>query len=64
MGKELLQAAADHFGNNDLDVIFGVKDKHDEAECLGIDYDTYRKRLQRKLAKFKFILKDNGYKIH
>jgi hypothetical protein len=63
MGKELLQVAADHFGNNDLDVIFGLKDKRAEAERLGIDYDTYRKRLQRKLAKFRSILKDDGYDI-
>jgi len=63
MGKELMETATDYFGDNDLDVIFGVKDKHDEAERLGIDYDTYRKRLQRKLAKFKSILKDDGYDI-
>ena len=63
MGKQLLEAAADHFGDNDLDVIFGLKDKRAEAERLGIDYDTYRKRLQRKLAKFKSILKDDGYDI-
>jgi hypothetical protein len=34
MGKELLEAAADHFGDNDLAVIFGLKDKRAEAERL------------------------------
>ena len=63
MGKELLQAAADHFGDNNLDVIFGLKDKRAEARSLGLSYDTYRKRLQRKLIQFRSILKDDGYDI-
>ena len=27
------------------------------------EHDTYRKRLQRKLTKFRSILNDNGYDI-
>ena len=63
IGKELMERATDYFGDNDLAVILGVKDKRTEARRLGIDYDTYRKRLQRKLAKLRSILKDAGYDI-
>ncbi|BBO79705.1 hypothetical protein DSCO28_02710 [Desulfosarcina ovata subsp. sediminis] len=63
LGKELLEAAVDHFGESDLAVILGLKETRAEAKRLGIKYDTYRKRLQRKLDKFGSILKDDGYDI-
>ena len=63
LGQELMEAATDHFGDNDLAVVLGLKDKRAEAERLGIEYDAYRRRLQRKLDKFRSILKDDGYDI-
>jgi hypothetical protein len=35
MGKELLQERPSHFGNNDLDVIFGVKDNELKQNAWG-----------------------------
>lgn len=63
IAKELMETASDYFGGNDLAVILGLKDKRAEARRLGLDYDTYRKRLQRKLIKFRSILNDSGYDI-
>lgn len=61
MGKQLMETATDHFGDSDLAAILGLKDKRSEAKRLGLDYDTYRKRLQRKLNQFRSILNDDGY---
>lgn len=61
MGKQLMETATDHFGNSDLAVILGLKDKRTEAMRIGLDYDSYRKRLQRKLNQFRSILNDDGY---
>ena len=63
IGKELIEAATDHFGDNDLAVILGIKDKRAEATRLGLGYDAYRKRLLRKIGKFKDFLNDNGYDL-
>ena len=61
MGKQLMETAMDHFGNSDLATILGMKDKRTEAMRLGLDYDSYRKRLQRKRDQFRSILNDDGY---
>ena len=61
MGKQLMEMATDHFSDNDLAVILGLKDKRAEAKRLGLDYDSYRKRLQRKLNQFRSILNGDGY---
>ena len=61
MGKQLMETATEHFGNSDLSAILGMKDKRTEAMRLGLDYDSYRKRLQRKLNQFRSILNDDGY---
>ena len=63
VGKELMETSTDYFGDNDLAVILGIKNKRTEARRLGLNYDTYRKRLQRKLIKFRSMLKDDGYDI-
>jgi len=63
MGEELMQMAMNHFGESDLAVILGITDKQTEAKLLGLDYDTYRKRLQRKIFRFRNFLNDNGYGI-
>jgi hypothetical protein len=61
MGKQLMEMAMNHFGDSDLAVILGLKDKRDEAKRIGLDYDSYRKRLQRKLNQFRSILNGDGY---
>jgi len=61
VGKELMEIAARYFGEEDLAVIIAIKDKRAEARRLGLNYETYRKRLQRKISSFRSILKDNGY---
>lgn len=62
--KELMNLATDYFGDNDLAVILGIRSTRAEARRLGIKYDTYRKRLQRKLAKFRSILRNMGYDLY
>lgn len=47
IGKELMQMALDHFGQDDLAVLLGAKDRDAVATKLGIRYDTYQKRLER-----------------
>ena len=61
MGKELLEMAQSHLGKNDLAVLIGASDRHDEADRLGIDYNTYCRRLQRKVKQFRSFLKGIGY---
>jgi len=63
IGKELMRMTTDYFGENDLSVILGLKSRRAEARRLGIKYDTYRKRLQRKLAKFISFIIDHGYDL-
>jgi hypothetical protein len=63
MGGELMEIASSHFGNSDLAVILGLRDKRTEARRLGMNYDAYRKRLQRKLAQFRSIISDRGYDL-
>ena len=61
IGKELMQMALDFFGEEDLEVLLGAKDRTAEADRLGIRYDTYQKRLERKRQRFKTILQQSGY---
>ena len=61
LAKELMQMAVDHFGQVDLEVLLGAKDRNSEAENLGLSYDTYLKRLHRKRQSFRPVLKDAGY---
>jgi hypothetical protein len=63
IGKELMQMATEFFGEHDLAVTLGIVDKQAEADRLGLDYHTYRKRLQRKILRFRYLLNDNGYGI-
>ena len=64
MGNELMKIATDYFGDNDLAVILGLRGKRAEARRLGFKYDAYRKRLQRKVAKFRSIVEDMGYDLN
>ncbi len=61
IGKELMQMALDHFGEADLKVLLGVRDRADEAERLNIDYFTYCKRLTRKTQRFRSYLQEIQY---
>jgi len=62
--KQLMKIATDYFGDNDLAVILGIRSKRAEARRLGIKYDTYRKRLQRKLAMCRSNFEDMGYDLY
>ena len=61
IAKELIELIYDYFGENDAEVILEFKDRRTEAERLSIRYDTYCKRLSRKIHAFIPILKDAGY---
>ena len=61
IGKELMQMALDFFGQEDLEVLLGAKDRNAVAKRLGIGYDTYLKRLDRKRQRFQTILQQAGY---
>ena len=61
IAKELMELIYDHFGEDDAEVLLGYKDRRTEAERLSIRYDTYCKRLYRKILTFLPILKDAGY---
>ncbi len=61
IAKELLGFILDHFGKDDTMVLLGIKDRRDEADRLSIKYDTYCKRLNRKVQSFIPILKEHGY---
>ena len=61
IAKELMELIYDHFGEDDAGVLLGYKDRRTEAERLSIRYDTYCKRLTRKIRAFLPILKDAGY---
>ena len=40
------------FGKDDFEVLQGVRTRREEAKRKGIDYETYRKRLYRKILDF------------
>lgn len=61
IGKELIHIAHDFFGDDDLSVLLGLRDRSDEAERLGIDYYTYCKKLKRKTLQFRCHLEEIGY---
>lgn len=60
-GKELWNLIVEFFDKDDLLVLMGFKDRGAEARRLGIEYHTYRKRLNRKVLAFKSLLKELGY---
>jgi DNA-directed RNA polymerase specialized sigma24 family protein len=59
LAKELYEKMAEFFEKDDLEVLQGDKTRREEAGRIGIDYDTYRKRLYRKRLDFQEEL-DNG----
>ena len=61
IGNELMEMAQKYFCMTDLAVLLGDSDRHDEAKRLGINYNTYCRRLQRKVKKFRSFLKRIGY---
>lgn len=61
IAKELMDLIVDHFGENDTRVLLGYSDRQTESERLSISYDTYCKRLSRKIDSFLPILKNTGY---
>ena len=61
IAKELMELIIDHFGEDDAEVLLGYSDRHTESNRLSISYDTYCKRLSRKIHSFLPILKNAGY---
>lgn len=59
LAKELYEKMAEFFEKDDLEVIQGDRTRREEASRIGIDYETYRKRLYRKRLDFLRGL-DNG----
>ncbi len=50
--KELYEEMEEFFGKDDFEVLQGVRTRREEAKRKGIDYETYRKRLYRKILDF------------
>jgi hypothetical protein len=61
IAKELMELIIDHFGENDAEVLLGYSDRQTESNRLSICYDTYCKRLYRKIDSFVPVLKAAGY---
>ena len=61
IAKELMELIMDHFGEDDAKVLLGYSDRQTESNRLSISYDTYCKRLSRKIHSFMPILKNAGY---
>jgi hypothetical protein len=61
IAKELMDLIIDHFGEDDAEVLLGYSDRLSESNRLSISYDTYCKRLSRKIHSFVPVLKDAGY---
>ncbi len=59
LAKELYEKMEKFFGEEDFEVLQGVKTRREEARRKGIDYETYRKRLYRSRLDFLRGL-DNG----
>jgi hypothetical protein len=53
LAKELYEKMEEFFGENDLEVLQGVRTRSEEAERKGIDYETYRKKLYRRRLDFQ-----------
>ncbi len=61
IAKELMELIIDHFGEDDAAVLLGYSDRLTESNRLSISYDTYCKRLSRKIQSLLPILKNAGY---
>ena len=59
LAKELYEKIKNFFGEDDFEVLQGVRTRREEARRKGIDYETYRKRLYRSRLDFLRGL-DNG----
>ena len=52
LAKELYEEMEKFFGEDDFEVLQGVRTLREEARRKGIDYETYRKRLYRRKLDF------------
>ena len=57
--KEIIEEIKMFFGEDDYQVLLGLRTRREEARREGIDYETYRKRLYRRRLDFLRGL-DNG----
>lgn len=51
--KEQIEKIKKALGEEDYEVLIGLKTRQGEARRKGIDYDTYRKRLYRRILDFQ-----------
>ena len=61
IAKELMELIIDHFGEDDAEVLLDYSDRQTESNRLSISYDTYCKRLSRKIKSFVPVLEAAGY---
>lgn len=61
INKELVALAEKHFGTLDTEVMMGYMDRKSAARELSLPYETYRKRLLRKIHSFRPALTEAGY---
>ena len=61
IAKELMELIIDHFGKDDAEVLLDYSDRQTESNRLSISYDTYCKRLSRKIKSFVPVLEAAGY---
>lgn len=61
MGKELQGIINDFFGEFDGQVVSGYLDRHDAAAKCNVNYNSYCKRVRRKINEFPPVLSGTGY---
>ena len=61
IAKQLEEYIDEYFEEGELDVLFNKVSCKNMAERLGIPYQTYNKRLNRKIDQFKLEAKEEGY---
>ena len=61
MGKELQGIINDFFGDFDGQVVSGYLERRDAADICNVNYNTYCKRVRRKLNDFPPVLSGTGY---
>ena len=61
IGKELLGLMIKHYGRENVLVLLGYEDRQAAADRLGMQYESFCKRLSRKTLLFLPVLNQAGY---
>jgi hypothetical protein len=61
LAKELMNLMLGFFGELDLQVLLGMRDRYEVSEAQELTYDAYTKRLNKRVERFIRILKRLGY---